>query len=126
MAKVHGLNGLVYWGGSALAAANAWSLSFDLDTAEVPMFGDAWMTHVSGIKTWTGSVTAWYDNTEDTLWDSASSGVYKELVVYPDRNTTANYWYGNAFGSFSIDVSTGDAVSISSDLTGTSTLTKIG
>lgn len=125
MAKVHGINGLIYWGGNELSEANAWSLTFDLDVAEVPDFGDSWMDHVRGIMTWTGSIDAWYDDTNDNIWNAATASGWQQLVVYPDRNTLTRYWYGDAFGSFSIDVSAGDAVSISVDITGTGPLTRV-
>lgn len=128
MSKIHGLNGLVYFNYLELPSANSWSITFDVDLAEVPDFGDVWMDQVKGILTWSGSIEAWYDNTEDRLWNAAtaaSASGAKALVVYPNRTDLTRYWYGNAFASWSIDVSTGDAVSISADITGDGILTKI-
>jgi hypothetical protein len=124
--KVHGKNGLIYVGGSAIAYGNAWDLTVDTSTAEVPHWGATWQERLVGISDWSGSITAWHDQDSMVLFTVATSGASALIQIYPDRTDLTTYWSGFAFMGFGSSAGMGDAVGQTADLTAASSLTATG
>jgi len=125
-APYHGKNGLIYVSGTEIVGANAWSITFDVETADAPQFGDTWKKSVKGLRGWSGSVTAWDQYDDKVLQDSAVADASVALLIYPKRGTLTTYYSGNANFAFSSEGGTGGAVGNTADFTGDDTLTITG
>ena len=124
--KIHGKNGLIYIGSSAITYGNAWDLTVDTESVEVAHHGATWQERLVGINDWSGSITAWFDLDSKVLYTAATSGAVQALKVYPKRTDLTTYWSGNAIFSLATSAGMGDAISESADFTGASDLTATG
>lgn len=122
MARYHGRKGVVYMSTTLAGTAvnvinlNAWSLDFSTDKTEVTAFGDANKVYVQGLKDVTGSISGFWSDTDDTLFDAADSADGVKLYLYPSSDAPTIYFYGPAWVDASIETGVGDAVTISADL----------
>lgn len=123
---IHGLNSLIYVSGTELSNANAWSLSWETQTADVPTFGSSWISRVRGFKDWSGSVTEWLVTGASVLQSAAQATNNVSILIYPDRNVLTSYYVGDASFSFDSNASTGSAASRSANFQGAGTLTITG
>lgn len=121
MARYSGKNGVIYMSTTAAGTASSvtgmasWSLSMPTDKIDVTAFGDTNKKYVVGLKDVTGSVSGWFDDTSDQLYDAMASGEAVKFYLYPSSAVTTKYFYGTAFVDFSIEVGVGDGVSVSGD-----------
>ena len=119
MANYHGRSGLVYMSATGATAAvsvanlTAWSLDMSRDKAETTCFGDANKTYVAGLKDISGSLSGFWDDTDDTLYDNAESTSGVLMYLYPSSNVLTKYWYGPAWVDMSVTVGVGEAVATS-------------
>ena len=125
-APFHGKNGLIYVSGTEIYGANAWNIDMARDMADTPEFGDTWKKTAGGLLGWSGSISAWEQGDEMTLIDAATALEEVALLIYPARDTLANYYSGNAFFGASSDGSTGTGVAKNGTFTGNGTLTIAG
>jgi hypothetical protein len=125
-APYSGKDGLIYVSGVEIAGANAWEINSTNEISEAPEFSDTWKKHVTGLLTWSGSITAWDQGDESTLFDAATAGASVALLIYPDEGTATNYYSGNALFAGSSSGSTTAAVAKNGDFTGDGTLTIAG
>lgn len=125
-APIHGINGLIYVSGTELAGANAWSIDSSIDAAEAPEFGDTWKKHVSGLLTWSGSLSAWEQEDDKLLFSAATAGTSVALLIYPHRDDLTNYYSGNAIFAASSAGDSASPVSKNATFTGDGTLTIAG
>lgn len=79
-----------------------WSLNKQTDKAEVTSFGDANKTYVQGLPDISGALSAFFDDTDDTLFDAAESADGCKLYLYPSSNALTVYHYGPAWLDASI------------------------
>ena len=131
MAKILGMNALVYIGGTIAPQRNTWSLTVDRELQEARVFqgasaAETWADNIGGIKSWSGTLDGYYDDTDETMvvvgvaTDSAL-----EVVLYEDRGTLTRYWYGDGWFNISENVNVDGVVELSGDFTGTGPLTRI-
>lgn len=130
MAKVLGINALVYVGGVQLSSANSWSITVNRELKEARVFqgtaaNASWVEQTGAFKSWSGSVNGYYDNASETQTDLVLGAGRALLVLYEDRNTLANYWYGYAWFEMSQDTPVDDFVELNVDFTGDGQLTRI-
>ncbi len=125
-APYSGKDGMIYVSGTELVGANAWEINSTNEVSEAPEFQDTWKKHVTGLLTWSGSITAWDQSDESTLFDAATAGASVALLIYPDSGDTTNYYSGNALFAASSSGSTTSAVAKNGDFTGDGTLTIAG
>lgn len=104
MARYHGKSGQVYisttGSGTAVpvAALSSWSISLAKDRVDVTAFGDANKQKVQGLSEVTGSLSGFWDDTEDTPFDASDSADGCKIYLYPDAaNAPTKYWYGPAW-----------------------------
>lgn len=136
MAKYHGRGGAVLLAsanaGAAASVANLtqWSLSIDMDTAEVSSLGDTFKSYVAGLKNASASLSGyWSDDADIPLdaFDQAQSGGTINCYLYPAGTGVAKYWYGAVWPTgISIDDSVGGAVTFSGNLVFNGGCTRIG
>lgn len=129
IATLHGRNGAAYLAsgsGSAvnIAEAKGWTININVDTAEDSALGDVAKTFLKGMYTWTADIEINHDTAQAVLYASTVSNTAAlPIYLYPDRATTANYYYGSCWPvSGSNGVSTGDAAGGTISVQGTGAL----
>ena len=125
-APYSGKDAIIYVGGTKLVGANAWEINSTNEVSEAPEFQDTWKKHVTGLLTWSGTITAWDQADDKVLFTAATGGSSTALLIYPDDSVPANYYSGNALFAASSSGSTSAAVAKNGDYTGDGTLTVAG
>ncbi len=125
-APYSGKDGMIYVSGTELVGANAWEINSTNEVSEAPEFQDTWKKHVTGLLTWSGTISAWDQADEQVLFTAATGGASVALLIYPDSGTLANYYSGNALFAAGSSGSTSAAVAKNGDFTGDGTLTIAG
>jgi hypothetical protein len=121
LAKYSGGSAVVYLSTSDAGAAttvlglNAWSLNMPTDKYEVTEFGDTNKTYVQGLPDTTGSISGFWDDTDDNIYDASRSSDGCNMYLYPSSNAATKYWYGKAWMDFSIDCPQTGPVAVSAD-----------
>lgn len=133
MARIHGRRGRVYLGlasdtatAEPVAFLNAWSISFEVEKAEVTAFGDTNKIYVSGLPDASGDFAGWYDDATVQTYTAATDGLARKFYLYPDNTSTVKYFFGTILPDFSVESGVGDAVSISSSWNAASAIAKVG
>lgn len=125
--KVSGINGLIYVSGHEIIGANAFEIAINKAAVEGAHFGQAWQDREAGIKDWSGSITAWFDQDSDYLYHAATSTETVPVVLYPKRSVLTDYWSGNAvFTGWRTSVDIGSLISHSVDFQGSGSPTATG
>ena len=113
-----------------IAERNEFSISISVDVAEHKVFvatmADAWVSKARTWMSWSGSLAGYYDDADDTIFDTVVAGQTVKLRFYDDRNVTTKYWEGDAILT-SVEHSTGtdDFSTLSVDFEGQGALTRI-
>lgn len=99
MATIHTKNAIVYLQGSAAEAVSLTesadvTIDIDYDTEADTAFGDTWETKLKGINRWSGTINGNFDTAQATLFDAIGQSSARKLYVYPDRSSSASYYYG--------------------------------
>ena len=125
MATHTGSEGTVKVGANAIAEIRSYSIEQTADTTEDTTMGDAWRTHKTTLKAWSGTVDVFWDETDTQGQVALVVGAEVTANFYPEGSTTGDsYMTGTA-------IVTGKTVSASFDgmvestitLQGTGTLT---
>lgn len=120
MATHTGSEGTVKVGANAIAEIRSYSIEQTSDTTEDTTMGDAWRTHKTTLKSWTGTVDVYWDETDTTGQVALVVGAEVTANFYPEGSTTGDaYLYGTA-------IVTGKTVSASFDGMVESTITLQG
>jgi hypothetical protein len=122
MARYHGKGGVVYMSstgsGTAInvASLSEWTLNMATDKVEVTAFGDANKTYVQGLKDITGSLSGFWEDSQDALFDGADSSDGVKVYLYPSSLAPTVYFYGPAWVDASINVGVNGAVGITANM----------
>lgn len=120
MATHTGSEGTVKVGANAIAEIRSYSIEQTSDTTEDTTMGDAWRTHKTTLKSWTGTVDVYWDETDTQGQVALVVGAEVTANFYPEGSTTGDaYLYGTA-------IVTGKTVSASFDGMVESTITLQG
>jgi hypothetical protein len=123
MARYHGKSGAIYISTSAGGAASLansmseWTLDMTTDMVDVTAFGDPNKAYVQGLKDIKGTIAAWFDDTNDVLFDAADSPDGVRLGLYPSTLAPTIFHEGPAWINASISVSVTGAVSVKGNFT---------
>ena len=93
MATHAGSEGTVKSGANAIAEIRSFSLEETADTIEDTSMGDASRTYLTGLKTFSGSVDVFWDETDTNGQVSFSVGASVTLAVYPEGATSGDTYY---------------------------------
>lgn len=132
MARIHGRNGIVYFGQACGAAASPvaylsdWNVNFTVDTVDVTSMGDANKIYVAGLPDASGDFAGFYDDASVQFYTAATDGVPRAFYLYPNTLNATQYWYGNILADFSISGGIAAAVSIKSTWKAATKITKFG
>lgn len=120
MATHTGSEGTVKVGANAIAEIRSYSIEQTADTTEDTTMGDAWRTHKTTLKSWSGTVDVYWDETDTNGQSALVVGAEVTANFYPEGSTTGDaYLYGTA-------IVTGKTVSASFDGMVESTITLQG
>jgi len=108
MSSIRGTNALCYIGGTKVPEANEWSLDIEQEKIEAPhtfvcpsSAGTQWVERSGGYFSGSMSISALYDDTDDSPIDAALSDSEQSVILYPDCESSTKYWIGD----FWVDVS---------------------
>ena len=90
MANVIGNSGSVKIGANAVAEVLSFSVSEAANVADDTVIGDTYASHVSGIKSWSGSVSCYWDKSDATGQEALTSGASVDLHLIPEGAGTGN------------------------------------
>lgn len=93
MANHTGSEGTVKVGTATVAEIRSFSIATSADTAEDTTMGDAWRTHKTTLKSWSGSLNCFWDETDTTGQGALVEGAEVTLNVYPEGASTGDKYY---------------------------------
>lgn len=93
MANHKGSEGVVKVGANTVAEIKSWSLSEATDTIEDSVMGDSSRTYQVGLKTFSGSMDAFWDETDTTGQGALTNGASVTLNLYPEGADTGDTYY---------------------------------
>ena len=115
MATHHGLEGVVAVGVNEVAEVTEFSVTERIATTADSAKGDTWETHLTGLKSWDGTLTCHWDETDTNGQLAMTNGASVTLNLLPEGNTSGDV---ELTGTATIE-----EISISSPLEGTVTAT---
>lgn len=120
MATHTGSEGTVKVGANAIAEIRSYSIEETADTTEDTTMGDSYRTHKTTLKSWSGTVDVYWDETDTNGQGALTVGSEVTANFYPEGSTTGDsYITGTA-------IVTGKTVSASFDGMIESTITLQG
>lgn len=93
MATHTGSEGVIKSGANSIAEVRSYTISETGDTIEDTSMGDASRTYKTGLKTWTASVEAYWDETDTNGQGSFDVGASVTLNVYPEGSSSGDIYY---------------------------------
>lgn len=118
MSRYHGKGGAAYLSttGSGDAAPavslSQWSLDRTTDKVPVTAFGDTNKVYVQGLPDIKGTLSGFFDDTNDALFDGAESNDGVKMYLYPSTLAPSHYHFGPAWLDASIEVDVNGAVGV--------------
>lgn len=99
MATHTGNEGTVKTGSNAFAEIRSYSLNIEGETADTTTFASTggWRTHSHTLKSWSGELECFWDETDTNGQVSLDAGDSITLNLYPEGDSTGdNYYTGTA------------------------------
>lgn len=114
---------------TAFTERNEFSINVAVDVAEhrpfVASISDAWVSKARTWMSWSGSLSGYYDDANDDIFDTMVAGEVVLLRFYTTRNDLTRYWEGQAvLTSVDHSTTTDDFAMLSVDFEGSGTLTR--
>ncbi len=113
-----------------LPERNEFSISINVDAAEHKVFvaslADAWVEKARTWMAWSGSLSGYYDDANDTIFDTVVEGEVVKLRFYDSQRDLTKYWEGFAIlTSVEHGVNTDDFATLNVDFEGQGALDRI-
>lgn len=126
MANHTGVDGVVKVGTNTVAEVRDWSINETADTIEDTTMNDTSKTFQAGLKSWNGSLNAFWDETDTNGQEALTVGSSATLNLYPEGATTGDIYYsGTAIvTSVGLSVPTGGMVAKAIGFQGSGALTR--
>lgn len=97
MANHTGIDGLVKVSTNTVAEVQDWSITESAAVVPDSTQNDTWETNKPGMKSWSGSINALWDETDTTGQEALLIGTEVTLNLYPEGATTGDkFWTGAA------------------------------
>lgn len=90
MATFTGNSGVVKEGSNTLGEVKSFSVTESSETIEDTAMGDSWRSHKAGLKSWSGTIECWFDDT-DTAQGNLTPGASVTLNLQPEGSTTGDF-----------------------------------
>jgi len=88
-----GPEGVIKIGANTIGECRSWSIEQQADTVEDTVLGDSWKTNKPSLKSWSGSLSCWWDETDATGQALLIVGAQVTLNLYPEGATTGDAYY---------------------------------
>lgn len=119
MAALRGTNALCYIGGTKVPLANEWSLDIEQEKIEAPhsfvcptSAASSWTERSGGYFSGSFSISALYDDSDDSPIDAAMSDSEQAVILYPSCDATTKYFIGDFWVDVSVGVSVDDYATV--------------
>lgn len=97
MANHKGSEGTVHIGTTAIAELRGWEFSEENTPIDDSILSDTWDTNQAGSNRWSGSASAFWDETDTNGQEAVNVGTKVTLKMYPEGTGTASvYFLGTA------------------------------
>lgn len=96
MATHTGSEGTVRVGANAIAEIRSFSLEETADTVEDTAMGDTFRTHKTTLKSFSGSIDVFWDETDTTGQLGLAVGAEVTINFYPEGATTGDRYYSGS------------------------------
>ncbi|MDX1949895.1 MAG: phage tail tube protein [Rickettsiales bacterium] len=93
MANHLGSEGVVRIAANTIAEVKSWNIEETSETVEDTVMGDSWRTYKPTLKSWSGSLTCFWDETDTTGQMALVVGTEVALKVYPEGNQTGDKFF---------------------------------
>ena len=93
MANHKGSEGYVKVGANTVAEVRDWSLTISSDTVEDSIMGDSARTYKPTLTSATGSISAYWDETDSTGQGAMTAGSEVTLALYPEGDAAGDTYY---------------------------------
>jgi hypothetical protein len=123
MSRYHGKAGVVYMSATGtgtavnVASLSEWTLNMNTDRVDVTSFGDANKVTVQGLRDIQGTLTGFWEDSQDAMFDGSESADGVKMYLYPASTAPTVYFYGPAWVDASINVAVTGAVGLTCNFT---------
>ena len=93
MANHKGSEGVVHVGTTAIAELRGWELTHENEPIDDTVLADADRTFQSGVNNWSGSATAFWDETDTSGQEALDVGSAVTLKFYPEGSSSSDTYY---------------------------------
>lgn len=93
MATHKGSEGVVKIGSNTIAEVRDWSITISSDTVEDTTMGDSARTYKPSLTSATGSISAYWDETDATGQGAMTAGSEVTLNLYPEGSDSGDTYY---------------------------------
>ena len=93
MATHKGSEGTVKVGANAVAEIRSYSITETADTLEDTVMGDAARTYLASLKSFSGSMDVFWDETDTNGQIALSPGSSVTINIYPEGSTSGDTYY---------------------------------
>ena len=93
MASHKGSEGYVKVGSNTVAEVRDWSLTISSDTVEDSIMGDSARTYKPTLTSATGSISAYWDETDTSGQGAMTAGAEVTLDLYPEGDESGDTYY---------------------------------
>jgi predicted secreted protein len=124
MGAIAGKGGTATWATKAIAEITEWSLEISVDMLEITSLGDNWKEYISGLREWTGSITCKFNQADTDGQEMMRTALLGGTSAAVTLDVDSTYKFsGTVFlNGGSVNVTTGDAVEMSFNVTGSGAL----
>jgi hypothetical protein len=96
MATHKGSEGTVKSGANAIAEIRSYTITETADTLEDTTMGDASRTYLASLKTFSGSIECFWDETDTNGQLTLDPGATVTINVYPEGSTSGDKYYSGS------------------------------
>ncbi len=93
MATHSGSEGKIFIGDDQIAEVKSWSLEVTSDTVDASIIGTEWRKTQATIKSWSGSMEAFWDEEDKNGQGKLTAGKTIELNLYPEGNEEGSSYF---------------------------------
>lgn len=93
MATHKGSEGVVKVGSNTVAEVRDWSITISADTVEDTIMGDSARTYKASLTSASGSISAYWDETDTTGQGAMTAGAEITLNLYPEGAEAGDTYY---------------------------------
>ena len=93
MATTKGSEGTVKSGANAIAEIRSYTITETADTLEDTTMGDSSRTYLASLKTFTGSIDCFWDETDTNGQLTLDPGSTVTINIYPEGSTSGDTYY---------------------------------